>query len=181
MGKRGMSTATVHNFNSQLDFSNRTELDPIWERIYRKTFPGFLSMTSLREDGPHQKLGLDRVLVLGNSKTIFIDEKMRRKIRNDIALEYISVDTTNAPGWVCKPMTADYIAYGMRDGEDATTGVCFLLPVIQLQAAWSKNGEFWKSKYGKFPAQNATYRTWICPVPISVLYPAMGNCLRVSF
>lgn len=175
-----MSTA-IHDFKAQLDFSNSTELDPIWERIYRIAFPDFLSMTSLREDGAHQKLGLDRVLVLNNSKTIFIDEKMRRKIRNDIALEYVSVDKTNAPGWVCKPLTADYIAYGMRDGENSQTGICYLLPVIQMQTAWRCNQEKWKSEYKTYPCANSTYRTWICPVPVNVLYSAMGKCLRIAF
>jgi hypothetical protein len=56
-----------------------------------------------------------------------------------------------------------------------------LLPVIQLQQAWLKNGEFWK--HGRYPikAQNQGYTTVSWGIPVSVLFQAIGQCLRTEF
>lgn len=62
--------------------------------------------------------GIDRSVILENSKQILIDEKARFPSKNgfsypDILLEHISNDQTNAPGWTCKPLRADYICYAI--------------------------------------------------------------------
>ncbi|MCP3848952.1 MAG: hypothetical protein GY694_01750 [Gammaproteobacteria bacterium] len=114
--------------------------------------------------------------MLSTTKQILIDEKIRYADYGDILLEYISSDKANTPGWVCKPLRADYIAYLI-----APSGVCHLLPVIQLQNAWKKYGKGWIKKYQKIVAKNNGYNTISVGVPINELWPAIGKELRVNF
>lgn len=166
----------IHDFNDSLEASHNASDLPIWKQIYERAFPNFLAMIDHREDGEHQRAGIDRSVILSNSKQILIDEKIRYKDYGDILLEYVSVDKTGAPGWVCKPQRADYIAYAI-----APSGICYLLPVIQLQLAWQKKSSQWLSLYGTRKAQNNTYNTLNCPVPVHVLFQAIGSTLRVKF
>lgn len=165
-----------HDFNESLAASHKASDLPIWEQIYRRAFPGFLAMVDHRADGEHQRAGIDRSVILANSKQILIDEKIRYKPYTDILLEYVSIDRTGAPGWVCKPQRADYIAYAV-----APLGVCYLLPVIQLQLAWMQKGDCWIASYGTRKSANNGYNTLNCPVPVKELYPVIGAALRVKF
>lgn len=171
-----------HDFHERLGWSHRMHLLPIWEDAYRKAFPGCTVCPAHTVDGDHQKQGIDRTIVLANGKSLWLDEKARepRKDREwyqpiDILLEYTSNDRTGAEGWAVKALLADYIAYAILQ-----TGQCFLLPVIQLQQAWLKNREAWLAKYKTKKAPNRGYFTLSCPVPVSVLFPAIGSCLRVQ-
>jgi len=164
------------NFKDDLAFSHSCSDEPYWEVIYRKAFSGLQTITDLRESGDHQYKGIDRVLVLKTGKAIYIDEKVRRKDYGDIALEYVSNNTRNTPGWVCKDLFCDYIAYAIQEKQR-----CYLLPVIQLQQAWKNNKNKWLESYGERQARNEGYETLFCPVPIPVLFSAMGNCLRINY
>ncbi|MGZ8954482.1 MAG: hypothetical protein ACXW0Q_07370 [Methylovulum sp.] len=171
-----------HDFLECLNFSHKFEENPVWERVYREAFPGMVSMISYKSDGFWQREGIDRGIILNTTKQIFIDEKVRGRnkngnVYNDIALEYLSSKEHNKPGWVCKPLRADYIAYLI-----APLGICHLLPVIQLQNAWAKYGEQWIAA-AKFQivAQNKGYKTISVGVKPEVLYPAIGQELRVNF
>lgn len=171
----------MHNFSKSLAASHKASDLPIWEHVYREAFPTFLAMADHRADGEHQRAGIDRSVILENSKQLLIDEKIRwpganGKVYDDIALEYLSNDRTGALGWVCKPLRADYIAYAI-----APLGRCYLLPVIQMQIAWSRFGEQWKSTYPSIKAKNSSYVTHSVGVPPSVLFPAIGGALRVAF
>ena len=166
----------VHNFGESLAASHKASDLPIWRQVYERAFPNFLAMIDHREDGEHQRAGIDRSVILANSKQILIDEKIRYKAYPDILLEYVSVDRTGALGWVCKPQRADFIAYAVEP-----LGICYMLPVLQLQIAWRKNSEQWLATYGTRKAPNNGYNTLNCPVPVSVLYPSIGAALRVPF
>lgn len=171
-----------HDFDADLALSHAIESLPVWEEVYKRAFPTMVSMVSYPEDGFWQREGIDRGIILSNTKQIFIDEKVRRrnestgKVYDDIALEYVSNDQTYAPGWVVKPLRADYIAYLI-----APLGACYLLPVIQLQQAWRENAGAWRNSFKTIEAQNKGYKTLSCCVPVSELFPAIGRCLRVSF
>ena len=106
--------------------------------------------------------------------------KITRKVYNDIALEYLSDKDKNTPGWVCKPLLADYIAYAI-----APLGKCYLLPVQQLQLTWQNNNELWRKQFPVITAKNKYngyyWETISCCVPVNVLFKAIGQCLRVSF
>ncbi len=155
----------THNFRESLDFSHKASDLPIWKEIYEKAFPGCI-MVDHRQDGYHQRAGIDRSLILPSSKQILVDEKVRGrnkktgKVYTDIALEFISNDRTGAPGWVCKPLAADYIAYAI-----APLGKAYLLPVLDLQAAWRSCGECWRQKYFIVKALNNGYTTHSVGVP----------------
>ncbi len=171
----------IHDFHESLAKSHKASDLPIWEQIYTRAFPGYLAMVDHRADGEHQRAGIDRSVILANSKQILIDEKARFPNKNgyvyeDILLEYVSVDRTGAPGWVCKPMRADYIAYAI-----VGLGICYMLPVIQLQLAWLRKGDAWRSEYPTCKAPNNGYMTLNCPVPVDVLFPAIGSAFRVRF
>lgn len=166
----------MHDFSESLAASHSASDLPIWQQIYQRAFPNFVAMIDHREDGEHQRAGIDRSVILSNSKQILVDEKIRYKAYSDILLEYVSVDKTNAPGWVCKPQRADFIAYAI-----APLGMCYLLPVAQLQIAWRRNSDLWLSKFGTRKAKNKDYNTLNCPVPVNTLFPAIGAAFRVNF
>lgn len=167
---------TIHDFDESLRRSHSASDLPIWLEIYRKAFPTLQASIDHRQDGEHQRAGIDRSVVLANSKQILIDEKVRWKDYDDIALEYWSDRDRRIPGWVCKPLRADFICYAI-----APVGRAYLLPVPQLQQAWQRHGEQWASAYRDCEARNRNYVTVSCPVPVGVLFKAIGDCLRVSF
>ncbi len=167
---------------------------PIWEELYRNAFPDFAAMVDHRQDGEHQRAGIDRSIILTTSKQYLVDEKARGrnkktgKIYTDILLEYLSDEERGIPGWVCKPLRADYIAYAI-----VPLGRAYLLPVVQLQAAWKVNGKKW-IEYAKDRNNrqfshirafnrdgNRTWTTVSVGVPVSVLFPEIGRMLRVRF
>lgn len=173
----------VYDFNRSLSASHEAEDLPIWRECYEKFFPGLVSMTNHREDGQYQRAGVDRVLVLSSGKAIYVDEKPRFKAypgEPDIALEYWSNEERGIKGWVNKPLIADYIAYAILP-----RGLCYLLPVIQLQSAWEAHGQKWIATYKRCEAETAagrtTYTSVCVAVPVSILFPAIGNCLRATF
>lgn len=166
----------MNNFNKDLAFSHSAEDLEIWETIYAKAFPGLQAFTNAREDGELQRHGIDRTLILSSGKAIYIDEKVRRENYGDILLEYVSNDKKNTPGWCEKPLFCDYIAYAVLPNN-----TCYMLPVEPLQTAWGRNKKEWIDKYGIKTAKNQGYQTLNCPLPINVLFKAIGETLRVKF
>lgn len=177
-----MGQSGINSFRDCLAQSHAASDLPFWEECYRKAFPNFAAMVDHRQFGDHQRAGIDRTVVLFNSKRISIDEKVRFRNRQtgrvyeDIALEEFSVFERGVPGWVVKPLLADYIAYAI-----APLGRCYLFPVEQLQLAWRENGAAWKARFQKVAARNETYTTVSWAVPVDVLFRAIGNCHRVTF
>lgn len=171
-----MQPNVVHDFKECLAFSHAAEDLPVWNEVYRKAFPNMVQMVTYRQDGFWQREGIDRGIILSTTKQLFVDEKVRGTRYSDVALEFMSSDRGNTPGWVCKPLRADYIAYLI-----APLGKCYLLPVPQLQNAWERHGERWKVVHGTKPVANNGYKTWFCPVPAKELFMAIGQELRVSF
>jgi len=172
----------VHDFEKSLAMSHAASDWGGWEDVYRTAFQSFSAMVDHRQDGPHQRAGIDRSVILANSKQFLIDEKVRGRnkvtgrVYEDIALEFLSDVERKTPGWVCKPLLADYIAYAILP-----LGICYLLPVIQLQQAWMMHSAEWCASYPVITAKNTTWNTDSCCVPAKVLYGAIGSTLRVRF
>ena len=167
----------MNNFRRDLAYSHSVDEEPCWVEAYQNAFPDLVAMANHRRDGKPQRSGVDRSITLASSKQVLIDQKACRiKETGDIMLEYISVDTNSSPGWVEKPLIADYIAYAF-----IPSGRCYLLPVPQLQATWRSHKAEWLNRYGTRRARNEGYNTLNCPVPVSVLYSSIGSMLRVSF
>ena len=173
----------AHDFAASLSASHAASDWPGWEALYRDAFPTFAAMIDHREDGEHQRAGIDRSIVLRNSKQILVDEKVRRRsahgrIYDDIFLETVSVrkpGRSDDPGWVEKEIRADYIAYLI-----APLGKCYLLPTIQLQSAWALCGPNWRKRFGEREVPNHGYVTVGVPVPVKDLFTAIGDGLRLS-
>lgn len=148
----------------------------MWGEIYRKAFPTMQEMINHRQDGDHQRQGIDRSIILRNSKQILIDEKIRFKAYDDILLEVWSDKARRKPGWVAKDLLCDYIAYAV-----APLNVCYLLPVPQLRLAWRKNGERWFRDNFKPEAQNDGWITQSVVVPAAELMREINNALKIEF
>jgi len=176
----------LHNFGESLARSHAAEDLPFWKEIYKRAFPTMIAMINHRQDGEHQRAGIDRQIILASSKQILIDEKVRGrnkktgKVYSDIAVEYWSDFERRTPGWVCKPLRADYIAYAIPP-----LGKCYLLPVPQLQKAWIEYKKDWIERYPRIEANNKYnnhfWKTISVGIPVKVLFKSMGECLRISF
>lgn len=165
----------MHDFRKCLAASHSCADLPVWREVYEKAFPGGV-IVDHREDGDHQRAGVDRSIVMPNAKQILIDEKARFRDYGDILLEYWSSKEHTSPGWVCKPLLCDFIAYAI-----IPRGMCYLLPVLPLQSAWRAHAENWISTYPRVEAKNKGYTTVSVAVPTKVLFAAIGQCLRISF
>ena len=168
----------VHDFDESLRRSHGAADLSIWEEIYRQAFPTFASMTDHRKNGYWQTLGIDRSVTLEDGQQILVDEKVRYRNYGDIALEYVSNDQRKAPGWVCKELRCHYIAYAI-----APLGKCYLMPVIQLQAAWKRHGDDWLANkdYRNIEALNYGYATLSCCVPAKVVFRAIHEGFLATF
>src|SRR5690606_25568590 len=101
--------------------------------------------------------------------------KKRSQVYDDILLEYLSNDHTNAPGWIEKDLQIDYLAYAFMPIKKV-----YLYPWQQLRLAWKRNGAYWKRRYRNVQAQNYGYSTWSIAVPITVLNQAVSEALIVN-
>ena len=108
---------TIHDFQERLSWSESASDEPFWNEVYSIAFPTMIACVPLKGDNQNQRMGRDRLVYLENSKEIYIDEKKREKDYSDILLEYVSVDTTGAPGWMEKDLSIDYLAYAFIPSE----------------------------------------------------------------
>ena len=68
-------------FNECLADSHAAEDLPFWNEVYEKAFPEMIVALSHRQDGQHQRQGIDRSIVLNNSKQVLIDERYGSETR----------------------------------------------------------------------------------------------------
>ena len=111
--------------------------DPRWGNIYKELYPNMVSFQ--REYGQiAQKNGIDRIITLDNNEQITIDEKIRYKEYNDIALEHWSSFEHKTLGWCLKSLDCDYILY-------VFWGSCryYLMPFPQLRKLFEENFDIW--------------------------------------
>ena len=158
----------MNNFQECYKIAEDGRNEPFWIEIYKKAFPNFTNlMTGKKEYCNSQKYGVDRIIYLENGKTITLDEKVRTKVYQDIALEFISNDTKNSPGWMEKDLSIDYLAYAFLPIK--TT---YLFDWRMLKRAWEHFNDQWKKEYFISKAENKTYHTLSVCVPIKVLRDA---------
>lgn len=165
-----MGQSVVNEFRSDLRFSQAASDEPFWDEIYRKAFPDMAAHMVIDTNSQAQRLGIDRVITLNSGKTLYVDEKKRRQSWGDILLEYISADTTGAPGWIEKPLQIDYLAYAFMDVRRA-----YLFPWQMLRRVWLHYKDVWLGSYKIVPAQNRNYTTYSVAVPINELLAAVKN------
>lgn len=166
----------THDFRRSLEMSNAQADAPWWEPVYRKAFPGFNSMMSVRQDGWAQRGGIDRVVVLRSGKTLTVDEKVRAENWPDILLERWSDRDRKSPGWVQKDLACDYIAYAFIPSQ-----TCHLLPFLQLRRAWLQHGARWIESCPTIEAKNNGYVTESIAVPVPELMGALMGAMTVNW
>lgn len=172
----------THNFRQQLEWSEAASYEPFWDAVYRKAFPNLVNHMICSGDTAGQRMGVDRVLYLANNFTIAVDEKKRKEVWPDVLLEYISVDTTGAPGWMEKDLAIDYLAYAFIPNRR-----CYLYPWPLLRRAWMHYKEQWISDGQRrtngcriVTAQNAGYKTYSVAVPIQTVQKAISTALIID-
>jgi hypothetical protein len=166
---------TTHDFRERLAYSEEASGDEFWEAVYRKAFPDMIAQIPCIGDNQAQRLGIDRFVTLSSGRVLRIDEKKRMKVYPDILLEVVSVDRTNAPGWIEKDLQIDYLAYAFMP-----TKTVYLFDWLMLRRAWLHKGTEWRAKYGEKAAQNDGYRTISVPVPIEELRRAVGTAAVIQ-
>lgn len=154
----------MNNFDDDLQYSQKGSCEVFWDAVYRKAFPNLVSHMPANGDFPSQRMGIDRVILLANGKTVYIDEKKRRKDRGDILLEYLSNDRTSAPGWIEKDLAIDFMAYAFMPSERV-----YLYPWPSLRRAWVQHNQWWKKQCPIIKAENPGYFTWSVAVPTDIL------------
>ena len=158
----------THDFQEQLRYSEAMSHESFWQKIYEKAFPNMVSNMLASGDVKSQRMGIDRVVLLNNGKSLYIDEKKRRKDYDDILLEHISISTTGAPGWMEKNLAIDYLAYAFMPSQRV-----YLFPWPILRRAWLYYKDQWIDNYNRVPAINNGYETISVAVPIAVLLNAV--------
>lgn len=171
---RSAGSTRVHCFDDSHDVASQYGAD-WWIPIYRQAFPTLMSAVAIEQDGWAQRAGIDRLLTLACGRTFKVDEKIRTQDWPDVLLERWSDEQRRIPGWVQKPLAADFIAYA-----HAPAATCVLLPVPALQRAWRQHGRQWIGLYGQRRAQNRGYTSVSVPVPRGVLMQAIVEAMFVS-
>lgn len=164
-----------HDFITQLEYSEEASDAPFWDKVYRKAFPSLVNHMPCPGDFATQRDGIDRLILLNNGRVLRIDEKKRREVYQDILLEYVSNDTTKAPGWMEKNLVIDYLAYAFMP-----TRKVYLLDWLTLRRAWVVNRDQWKAKYRNIYAKNNGYTTKSVAVPIYVLQRAVNEATVIE-
>jgi hypothetical protein len=185
---------TIHDFDSSLAYSHGQADSPWWQTVYRRAFPDHVALVDLRHDGWHQRAGRDRAVVLSSGQTIYVDEKVRRKSYDDIAVEIWSVYPKRGfapypavagatPGWARKAMGCDWLAYAF---EPART--CYLFPFLGVRAALEKHRSLWAANATKgevgfrwVVADNERYNTVSIAVPIWILNEAIHEAMTITW
>lgn len=174
-------TEPVNDFYKQLNDSHLDSELPVWEEAYKKFFPNFKCSVYFQRDSDFQRLGGDRQVICDGGKNYVIDEKIRYpsksgRVYTDILLEYVSNNQRNSPGWVCKPLLADYIAYYVKG-----LGLIYMLPVGPLQIVWEKHKDVWLQREDQLiSAQNKGYKTLSFAIEPSELFGAIFNNFTIQ-
>lgn len=165
----------VHDFKEQLIYSEISGDEPFWDAIYRKAFPNMVNHMTCNGDTHSQRMGIDRLIMLASGRVLTIDEKKRKEEYPDILLEYISVDTTNAPGWIEKDLSIDYLAYAFMKSKRV-----YLFDWLALRRSWGNFKNKWLGSYPHISAQNNGYKTLSVAVPTEILRTAVSSAMVIQ-
>lgn len=163
-------------FSECLEISQNGRAESFWIEVYKKTFPNMTNcMQGKKEYSKSQEYGVDRIIYLENGKCLTIDEKCRTKNYPDIALEYISNDKKNTPGWMEKDLSIDYLAYAFLPIKRA-----YIFDWRMLKRVWNKFKIEWLNKYFIAKAENEYYYTLSVCVPIDELKKQCSNAIIIQ-
>ena len=139
----------------------------IWGNIYRELFPDMTDYDRCMH-AEAQKRGIDRIITLSDGHQHTIEEKIRYKDYNDIALERWSSFEDKSLGWCLKELDCDYVLYLFWN-----SGRYFLIPFEKLRQSLMDNILEWENNYKILQTRNrgvrSMYTTVSVCVPTSVL------------
>lgn len=177
---------TVHSFTDSLNRSKKDSKSKLWKQVLELLFPGYEDIKSYDDDMLMQKSGVDAI-IKWQGKSIWLDFKVRFKrsdgrVYSDVALEFLSDEGNDVPGWICKETKADYWIYMNQMNKTVQ-----LIPVKSVQPAWKKYKDEWAKKW---PFQIRAYndengRKWTTisrGIPVDVLDKAcqeFGEGLKI--
>jgi len=134
------------DFSADLADSHGEGGEPEWCAAYDRLWPG-AKTRDMRQDGPHQRQGIDRILYLPDGNRVTIDEKIRRHDFGDYLLELWDKFTAwedRRPGWLTDPeKRCTHLAYLVLP-----TRTCTLLPLNETRRAWAQFGPEWRRAAG---------------------------------
>lgn len=70
-----------HNFADSLEKSHEAESMPFWGEVYQKAFPNMVAMPNHRQDGDHQRQGIDRSVIMNNGKQVGLMKRLGSVIK----------------------------------------------------------------------------------------------------
>ena len=145
--------------------------EDFWEEIYKKAFPGMVCQMKHDGKSQSQQLGIDRIIHFRSGKTLYIDEKKRRKEYPDILLEcaHIGNNGNKWPGWIEKDLLIDYLAYAFMPSRKV-----LLYDWQMLRLAWVQNKQKWFDKFKPVSAENKDYKTYSLPIAFADLHKAVS-------
>lgn len=179
----------MRTFGEDLRYSEEQADAPWWGEVYREAFPDMVAMQKIPGPNKAQENGVDRLVFLARDKVLRVDEKTRRRDYDDVLLEIYSNEERKTPGWLRKPLTADYIAYAFEP-----TRRCYLFPVLALQRAWKLNCAHWwklgndgsdgfslRRGSTRGSSGNVLYQTLNLAVPTDILLDGIRGALLVTW
>lgn len=145
-----------------------------WAVIYGALFPESTAI-DFNKDEALQRRGVDRVVSIG-SRIVRIEEKVRDREFEDVALEYWSNRGRKVRGWIARnDMLCDYFAYVMLPYRK-----CLFFAWPRLRAAWVAHHKEWVAAFPLIEARNPNYTTVSVGVPLPVLEEAGAKAITVD-
>jgi len=167
----------ANDFYEQLAWSEKSSDEDFWSSIYKKAFPD-MAFHTLNTAGKSlsQNLGIDRIIHLKSGKTLYVDEKKRKKKWGDILLEYKSnSNSSKNDGWINKQLHIDYLAYAFMETREV-----YLFDWQTLRRVWKENGKKWFKIYKTIQAKNEHYTTYSLAIPIDIIMQKMNVSIVIK-
>jgi hypothetical protein len=164
VGKSKLIYKDPNDCKTNLNQSNRDQKHPKIQEVIRTMFPGCTQIEYHDDDLEKQAVGVDASVFTEEEYQVEIKLRYRNsrsgRVYDDLLIEYVSNDVSDAPGWIEKETHSDYFLYLIPEG-----GRGYKLPVGAMQAIWRHLGEKWKRAYKTLKAPNRQYNTLNVPVP----------------
>ena len=169
----------VFIFDKSLKQSQHDQDLAFWKKVYTDCFGEGIVIIKHSEYGSHQKDGIDRSVILPDSRQFLIEEKVDWYQTGNLFLEYWSMYEDRSPGWIEKSLRCDYLVYAFPK-----CGQAFLFDFLQLQKTWFANKQQWLQQFGKKTVRNTNgCREWTTigvTVPVKLVYERyhQHHCFR---
>lgn len=154
-------------FSEDIAREREHSADEIWGKIYDELYPDMKEFVRCNHV-ESQKRGIDRIITLEDGQQYTIEEKVRYKDYNDIALERWSSFEDKTLGWCLKDLDCDYVLYLFWN-----SGRYFLFPFEKLRQSLTDNLLEWENNYKILQTRNKGVRSHYTTVSVCVPIPVL--------